>query len=322
MTSPLRLAVLGAWHVHAKDYARAADEHPGTALIAGWDDDGARGADLAAAHGVEATTDLDALLSRPDLDAVTVTTATRDHDAVIGAALAAGKHVFTEKLLSPTLAGCDALIRAAEEAADGSGVVLTVSLPRLAHGYARAVRELLDQQALGRLTYSRVRLSHNGAIGDWLPARFYDAEEALGGVFIDLGAHPMYLTQLILGTEFTSVTSTFTDVTGRGVEDGASVAVTTEDGAIGVIEASFVTGRSHFTLEIHGTEGSLLYGVGAPRLQRGTADGWRDVHLPPNDPHPFAQWIEAIRGGTRTPENLERARALTRLATAAYASER
>lgn len=316
MAPPLHLAVLGAWHVHAMDYARAAIEHPDTELIALWDEDAASGSELAATLGIEFAADLDELLQRPDLDAVTVTTATRDHDTVLDAAITAGKHVFSEKLLSPTVAGCDALIRRAEAA----GIALTISLPRLSHGYAVTLRELLEAGRLGRITYSRVRLSHNGSIGDWLPARFYDVEEALGGAFIDLGAHPVYLTQLILGTEFATVTSAFTDMTGRGVEDNASVTVTTADGAIGVIETGFVTARSHFTLEVHGTEGSILYGFGAPRMQLGTAEGWSDVPLPEHAPHPFAQWVEAIRTGTRTTENLERARALTQLVTAANAA--
>lgn len=318
MALPLRLAVLGAWHVHAKDYARAAIDHPDTELIALWDEDAARGTELAAGLGIEFTADLDEILRRGDLDAVIVTVATRDHDAVLGAAINAGKHVFTEKLLSPTAEGCDALIQRAE----GAGIVLTVSLPRLSHGYAIALRDLLDEGRLGRITHSRVRLSHNGSIGDWLPAHFYDVAEALGGAFVDLGAHPVYLTQLILGTEFTTVTSTFTDMTGRGVEDNASVTVTTADGAIGVIETGFVTARGHFTLEAHGTEGSVLYGFGAPRMQLGTTEGWSDVPLPEHGPHPFAQWVQAVRTGTRTTENLERARALTQLVTAANAAAR
>jgi predicted dehydrogenase len=318
MIPPLRIAVLGAWHVHAKDYARAAVEHPRTELIALWDDDQDRGTALAAEFGIEFTADLDELLARTDLDAVTVTAATRDHDAVLGAAIAAGKHVFSEKLLSPTVAGCEKLIGRAEEA----GIVLTVSLPRLSYGVTLALREILDAGRLGRITYSRVRLAHNGSIGDWLPDRFYDAEEALGGAFTDLGAHPVYLTQLILGTEFTSMTTTFTDMTGRGVEDNASVTVATADGAIGVIETGFVTPRSPFTLEVHGTEGSLFHGFGEPHLRLGTEQGWEEVPLPENAPHPFVQWVDATDVGTRTTENLERARDLTGFIVAANASAR
>src|SRR5215204_588523 len=48
----LRLAMLGYWHVHARDYEREAREHPGTEVVAVWDDDPDRGA--AAAQGIGA----------------------------------------------------------------------------------------------------------------------------------------------------------------------------------------------------------------------------------------------------------------------------
>ncbi|GAA4997899.1 Gfo/Idh/MocA family oxidoreductase [Actinopolymorpha pittospori] len=316
MTSPLRIAVLGAWHVHAEGYGRATLDHPETELIAVWDDDAERGSAMAEELGVEFAPELEQLLGRSDLDGVTVTVATSDHDAVIGKAISAGKHVFTEKLLSPTVAGCDELIRAADDA----GVVLTVSLPRLSRGYTRALKVLLDSGGLGRITYSRVRLAHSGAIADSLPARFYDPGEAIGGAFFDLGAHPVYLTQLILGDQFSSVTATFTDMTGRGVEDNASVTVTTADGAIGVIETGFVNPASPFTIEVHGTAGSVLYGFDGSRMQWATRKEWTEIALPENGPGPFREWIDAIHDDTRTTENLERARALTDLVAAVQAA--
>ena len=318
--TPLRIAVLSAWHVHAEEYGRAVLEHPETELVGVWDDDAERGAELAAALGTEFLPDLEALLAREDLDGVTVTTATTVHREILGAVIAAGKHIFTEKLLAPELEECEELIAAADEA----GTVLTVSLPRLSHGYTLALREILDSGRLGRLTYSRVRLAHNGSTADWLPARFYDPAEAVGGAFADLAAHPVYLTQLILGTEASTVRASYTDMTGRGVEDNAAVTITTPDGAIGVIETGFVTPASPFSIEVHGTEGSVLYGLDGrgDTLRLGTSDGWEEIAVPADGPPPFAQWVEAIRSGGRTTENLERARALTALVTAANSAAR
>ena len=317
MTHPLRIAVLSGWHVHAEEYGRAALDNPDTELVAVWDDDEERGRGLASQLGVEHTPDLKALLAREDLDGVTVTSATTAHRDLLGQVIAAGKHIFTEKLLAPTVAECDELIAAAEQA----GIALTVSLPRLAHGYTLAVREILDSGRLGRLTYSRVRLAHGGSIQDWLPARFYDPAGAIGGAFADLAAHPVYLTQLILGTEVASVRASYTDMTGRGVEDNATVTVTTPDGAIGVIETGFVSPVSPFSIEIHGTEGSVLFSEGSA-LRLGTGDGWEEIPVPADAPAPFAQWVEAIQSGGRTEENLQRARALTELVVAANSAAR
>jgi 1,5-anhydro-D-fructose reductase (1,5-anhydro-D-mannitol-forming) len=76
----------------------------------------------------------------------------------------AGKHIFTEKLLAPTVAEAEEII----DTADKAGVALIVSLPRLYHGYTRAIMNELSEQRVGELTYSRIRLSHAGAIAGWL----------------------------------------------------------------------------------------------------------------------------------------------------------
>src|SRR3712207_2144965 len=99
MPRPLSAAVLGFWHVHAGDYGRAALAHPDTTLVAVWDPDAERGRAGAAELGVEFVAALDALLARDGLGAVTVTTATAEHHDVLTRAAAAGKHIFTEKLL-------------------------------------------------------------------------------------------------------------------------------------------------------------------------------------------------------------------------------
>ena len=141
----ITVAVVGGWHVHARDYAQRAREHPDTELVAVWDDDSERGRTLAAEFGVAYADDLDTLLARDDLDAVTVTTATADHHAVITAAASARKHIFTEKLLAPTVAEALDVIGVA----DRNDVVLLVSLPRLALGSTAEITDLLDRGELG-----------------------------------------------------------------------------------------------------------------------------------------------------------------------------
>ncbi|MDO5661301.1 MAG: Gfo/Idh/MocA family oxidoreductase [Brachybacterium sp.] len=304
------IAVLSAWHVHAEEYARAAHDNPHAEVSVLWDDDRERGSALAETLGVPYDSDLDRVLAREEIHGVTVTTATTDHLAVIGAAIDAGKHVFTEKLLAPTVEECEELI----DRARAAGITLTVSLPRLTHGYTSAIRRILDEGTLGQLTYTRIRLAHDGAVRDWLPARFYDPAAAIGGAFSDLAAHPVYLTQEILGTDLTVVGAAYTDLTGRGVEDNAVVTVTSPDGAIGSIETGFVTPASPFSIEIHGTAGSLQYGLGpdaAMLLDSGS--GWAAVDAPADDPILVDTWIDHIRAGTPDVDTPARAIALTAL---------
>lgn len=306
----MRVAVLSYWHVHARDYARQALAHPDVELVAVWDDDHARGRAGAEECGVGFEPDLDRLLHRPDLDGVIVTTATGDHHAVIGRAAGAGKHVFTEKLLAPTVQQAEDLVARCAAA----GVVLTVSLPRLDAGSTRTIGQLLAGGRIGRPAYARVRLAHDGASAGWLPDRFFDPGAAIGGALTDLGCHPVYLIQLFLGAFPDTVSATYRRLTGHPVEDQAVVTLGYPGQAIGVAEASFV-GRQPFRIEVAGPAGALAYQEG---------DGlriWTDqeerVAIGPDGPGPLPRWVTAIRSGRRTEDNLERAVELTRLVAAA-----
>lgn len=176
-------------------------EHPDTTLVAVWDDDPERGRAAAEQFGVEFVADLGELLARDGLDAVTVTTATDQHREVMLRAIRAGKHVFTEKVLAPTSEEAEQIVAAAAHLA------LEVSLPRLYDPYTVAIERILDEGRLGELTYSRVRLAHDGWVAGWLPERFGDPEAAIGGALTDLGCHPAYLTRLFHRAEPTAISA-------------------------------------------------------------------------------------------------------------------
>ncbi len=315
----LRVAALGFWHVHAEEYALRAQQDPKTELVAVWDDDRQRGQLAADQLGVEFVADLDALLAREDIDAVTVSTSTALHRDVIVQAARAGKHIFTEKLLAASVAEAQEIV----EVCDQNGVVLIVSLPRLYHGYTRAIDEIVRSGKLGRIVYGRVHISHDGALAGWLPERFFDPVAAVGGALADLGCHPVYLIQLFLGAHPEVVDATYQRVTGRALEDHAVVTAKYSDGGIGVIESSFVS-RNPFTIEVFGTEGSVVYSDADRRLlAMGSAfdsADWRRLAMPEDAPDAFAQWLGHIGGGSRADDNLARALELTRLVVAADAS--
>jgi len=327
----IRVAMLSFWHVHARDYTRQALEHPDTQIVAAWDEEPARGRAKAEELGIRFYEDLNALLSQTDIDAVIVDTPTNIHRDVMIAAAQAGKHIFTEKVIATTLHECNEIIAAVEQA----GVKLTVSLPRLNAGYTQAVREIMRQKQLGEPTLARARLSHSGALATpdnpngWLPAHFFNAEQCGGGAMIDLGCHPMYLTRLFLGLP-ESVSANYGYVTGREVEDNALVTLRYPNGAIGVVEAGFVNRFSPFTIEIHGTEGSLFYGTPEAQLvirstQPGTPgdDSWHTIsQLPAELPSAFQQWVGHIQQGTTATENVQTAIELTMLMEAATISAR
>jgi 1,5-anhydro-D-fructose reductase (1,5-anhydro-D-mannitol-forming) len=310
--------MLGFWHVHAADYAAEAQAHPEVEIVAAWDEDAARGEARARELGVPHHEALSELLARPDVDGVIVTTRTSAHPEVIVAAADAGKHVFTEKVLALTPAGARDIV----EAVDRSAVKLTVSLPRLSHGYTLAIREVLASGRLGEVTQVRCRLAHDGAVGRrWLPTRFFDPDDAGGGALTDLGCHPLYLTRTFLGAMPESVSADYGHVTDLAVDDNAAAILRQRTGALGIAETSFVNPGSPFTIEVHGTAGSLLYGTPEPRLLVRDGDAtWTELPIPADGPTPFEQWIGHIVDDTTATENIALALDLTTLVDAANRS--
>src|SRR5215207_174454 len=317
-----RVAILSFWHVHAQDYAREAEAHPGTEIAAVWDEDLKRGKEEAGRRGVPFREDLDEVLAHGDLDGVVVTTPTTAHRQVIPAAARAGKHVFTEKVLAPTLREAEEIVSEVERA----GVTLVVSVPRLYTGYTEAIKEALSRGTIGELTYLRVRVSHDGALPTdenppgWLPERFFDPEESAGGVAIDFGAHPLYLLSHLLGMP-EQVVSSYGRFTGRTLEDNCVVVLRYPKGVLGVAEASFVGASMPFFLEAHGTDGSLLYDPDTGlRLWRVDAERWETVETPSDGTSPFRRWVDLASPREPYPQNVQAALELNSLAEAANLS--
>jgi predicted dehydrogenase len=90
-------------------------------------------------------------------------------------------------------------------------------------------------------------------------------------------------------------------------------------GALGIAETAFVNPSSPFSLEVHGTGGSLLYGTPDARLLVRDAGSPEFVELPvPADgPTPFEQWVAHIDDDTTATENVALALDLTTLVDAA-----
>lgn len=318
----IRIGKISYWHVHAWDYTKQAQAHPDTEIAGVWDENPQRGREAAEKQGVPFYASLDELL-HSGIDGVIVDAPTSMHRDVMVAAARAGKHIFTEKVVAPTLKEVNEILAEVEK----SGVKLTVSLPRLNDNYTLAIRDILAQGLLGRVTLVRVRLSHNGATANWLPAHFFNKQETLGGALIDLGCHPMYLTRLFLGEEAVSVSAEYGYVTGKEVEDNAVATLSTRSGAIGIAEAGFVNSFSPFTVEVHGTDGTLLYGTPESKLLLRTklkgeeyAKEWHEIELPAKRESAFEQWVGHIQNGTVAEENIALAVELTKLMEASNLS--
>ena len=320
MTEALRIAVLSRWHVHADEYAKAINDHPDSRVAAVWDEDPQRGQRWATELGVDFVPDYAALMARRDIDGVVVTSPTNRHRELIVGAARAGKHVFTEKVLATQMDDA----RAIAAAVRASSIRFTISFPRRTIAPLVHAKAMLDSGALGDVTLLRIRISHDGALRNWLPAHFFDPQACGGGAMIDLGAHGMYLSRWLLGTPV-RCTSIFNSVTKRAVEDNAVSVIEFANKAVAINETSFVSWGGAYSVEIDGTRGGFqMTSVRNVRTRSGDDKAWKPAELPQDEAMPIPRWIASIRG-TGPVEfgmGIDEALQLSHMMDAAYRSHR
>ncbi len=311
----MRAAVIGTWHVHTEEYAEAFSNMEGCHLAAVWDPDPKKASAFAAKYGAAPYSDLDKLYREEKFDAVIVCSATSDHLPLIVRAAQEGKHIFTEKVLAPTLEGAEKI----RDAVAANDVRFVISYPHKCIPGLIFAKQMIAKGKLGTITYARMRNTHDGSIAGWLPTHFYNKDECCGGAMIDLGAHPMYILLWFLG-EPVSVSSSFTSVTGKPVEDNAVSVLTYENGAVGVSETGFVSRFGNYLVEVCGTEGAVrVTEKEAFWISVETQGQWVSASLPEAPDLPIKRWIDWVQKGIPAPEfGIEEAVRLTKLMEAAY----
>jgi len=191
----LRIGVIGsggrgslAAHAH-----RPAE---GVRLVAGADVVPAAREAFRARYGPEAfvTDDYRELLARGDVDAVFVTSPDYCHEEHAVAALSAGKHVYLEKPMAITTAGCDRILQAARRA----GVKLYLGHNMRHMSFVRKMKELIDAGAIGepKVGWCRHFVSYGGDayFKDW------HAERARStGLLLQKGAHDIDVLHWLCG---------------------------------------------------------------------------------------------------------------------------
>ena len=98
---------------------------------------------------VELTSDFNAAIASPDVDAVAVVTPVWTHFDLAEAALKNGKHVFVEKPFTSTSAQAEQLIELAER----KNLQIMVDHTFLFTGAVRRIRRMVDEGTLGKLYY-------------------------------------------------------------------------------------------------------------------------------------------------------------------------
>jgi predicted dehydrogenase len=229
---------------------------------------------LAAKHGLDRwTTSLDEALADPDVEIYFDAQITQARVPALTKAIAAGKHLYTEKPTAETLAEAVELARLADAAGIKHGVVQDkLFLPGLLK-----LKRLVDAGFFGRILSVRGEFGYWVFEGDWQaaqrPSWNYRAEDG-GGIILDMFPHWRYVLDHVIAPVRSVYAQAATHIPERRDELGRPYPATADDAAYGVFELDggvIATINSSWTtrvnrdelVEFHvdGTEGSAIAGL-------------------------------------------------------------
>jgi predicted dehydrogenase len=219
--------------------------------------------------GVPWTTDLEELLSRDDIDAITLCTPSGLHAEGALFALDHGKHVIIEKPLAMSVADADAVIAAGRTK---GRLVVTISQRRF-EPVMQALHSAITAGSFGRIV---------SVIGEGFyhrPQSYYDQASWRGTIAMDGGVlmnQAIHMVDLVrwIGGPVALITSLAGTLCHRmEAEDVASVAMRFTNGSLGVITATTCaeTGLSQ-ELRVYGEAGHARI-AGEVVLEWRSADG-------------------------------------------------
>jgi predicted dehydrogenase len=242
---------------NADKLGRLADEHD----IAGW------------------TTDLDTALADDPATIYFDAQVTTERKKAILKAVAAGKHVYTEKPIAESVAEGQELVDAAEKAGIINGVVHDkLYLPGLVK-----LKRLIDGGFFGRILSVRGEFGYWVFEGDYLPSQRpswnYRAQDG-GGMVLDMFCHWNYVLENLFGGVEAVTAKAVTHIPHRWDEQGERYDATADDAAYAIFElkggviaqvnsswAVRVDRKELVEFQVDGTHGSAVAGLFGCRVQ-------------------------------------------------------
>jgi UDP-N-acetyl-2-amino-2-deoxyglucuronate dehydrogenase len=276
----VNLGLIGSGYM-ALTYAEAIHSHvKGGHLvaIAG----GSRAAGLAADYGVTAEPTIEALLARPDIDAVILTTPDQVHHPETLQAAAAGKHVLVEKPMAPSVAQCREMIAACRAAGVKLAVVKTERYRRL----TRQAKQLIEAGQIGSIRMLRTVSCFPISLGqEILESRPWYGDPAGGGLFMSMASHNADMLLWLNGVRVVQVFAqgtTFSDISLPAQSVMAQLRF--ENGSMGqmLISAEMPPPSlrsSEVRFEVIGSQGMLDF-ENYEFLDLGKGTGWERLFIP------------------------------------------
>ena len=296
----LRIGIIGSGGIaqscHMKGYAAVPDL---CEIVACADVAEATAKKAAEAFDVPKTyTDYAEMLEKENLDAVSVATPNKFHEAPTIAALKAGVNVLCEKPLGMNADECRRMCAAARD----SGKILQVGLQSRFNGPSRWMKSYIDAGNMGDVQFARAQALRRRGVPGW--GVFIDKSMQGGGPLIDIGVHILDLTLFLMGyPKPVSATGRYWDTLGKDpslyngfgdydrskftVEDFAVGLIKFDNGAVVSLESSFMAnGPDKFETFLYGTKAGAkvdVYAKGNAALEIYTEQNKLLMDVQPNN---------------------------------------
>ena len=202
-----------------------------------------------------AFTDYHELLALPDIEAVSICTPNAFHHPATVAAAHAGKHVLCEKPISLNLELAQDMI----DVCRAAGVVLQIGHHMRSNGAAQHAKKMIDAGELGRITFIKLRQTHDWAGALAVRPSFGTKANAGGGTLLDNGCHMFDLGRYFGGEVADLYARTATLKFDVEVEDTAVVSLRFASGTLGSVENAWTATGWEEGFWIYGTLGALEY---------------------------------------------------------------
>jgi scyllo-inositol 2-dehydrogenase (NADP+) len=254
LSAPVRTAVIGYGFAGRSFHSYLIKRAPGLKLEGVASRSEATREKIVAEQGCRAYASPEEAFADPDVDLVVLATPSSTHAPLAIAALDAGKHVVTDKVMCLTLAECDAMLAAAER----NGRLLTVFQNRRLDGDYLTVKQTIAGADLGEVHWIEMAWQGFGPWGGWR-----GKAEMGGGRFNDLGAHLVdQLLQLFPEPVESVYCRMHHDYPDTDIESEALLVVTFAGGKTGVCDLSGMTTISKPRFLVKGNRATLVkYGL-------------------------------------------------------------
>jgi predicted dehydrogenase len=238
------------------------------------------------------------MLAKEKFDIIIVTSENKQHPDVVEACAAAGVNVCIEKPMAASLSDAMRMVRACQAA----NTTLLVNWPLTWSPQARKIKELIDQDVIGKVLEVRWRAGHTGPLGPGgshagvsettapmtgpeRGASWWHQSAAGGGVMLDFCCYGAMISKWYIGQQATAAMGLKANLASQwgDAEDNAAIIVRYPQ-AMALLEGSWTTvdhGVSGGPI-VMGTTGTLIMEHDSDKVRLARGNGhYEEIECPP-----------------------------------------